>query len=86
MRNILFAFVLLLSTASAAFADSPHFLSASVSINDAGALACTFSEAGLGNTLTTEMWKESDNKIVFRTKVEERDVVVLSNAAVELNS
>jgi (3R)-3-hydroxyacyl-CoA dehydrogenase / 3a,7a,12a-trihydroxy-5b-cholest-24-enoyl-CoA hydratase / enoyl-CoA hydratase 2 len=38
-----------------------------------------------GNMLTTEMWKESDSKVVFRTKVEERDAVVLSNAAVELN-
>ena len=37
-----------------------------------------------GETLVTEMWKESDTKIVFRTKVKERDKVVISNAAVEL--
>ena len=40
--------------ATPALADSPHFLKASASINDAGALVCTFSEAGLGSTLTTE--------------------------------
>jgi 3-hydroxyacyl-CoA dehydrogenase/3a,7a,12a-trihydroxy-5b-cholest-24-enoyl-CoA hydratase len=39
-----------------------------------------------GDTLITEMWHESDNHVIFRTKVEERDAVVLSNAAVELNS
>jgi 3-hydroxyacyl-CoA dehydrogenase/3a,7a,12a-trihydroxy-5b-cholest-24-enoyl-CoA hydratase len=39
-----------------------------------------------GETLVTEMWKESDNKVVFRTKVKERDSVVISNAAVELFS
>ena len=32
----------------------------------------------------TEMWKESETRIVFRTKVKERDKVVISNAAVEL--
>jgi 3-hydroxyacyl-CoA dehydrogenase/3a,7a,12a-trihydroxy-5b-cholest-24-enoyl-CoA hydratase len=37
-----------------------------------------------GETLVTEMWKENDQKIVFRTKVKERDQVVISNAAVEL--
>ena len=39
-----------------------------------------------GETLITEMWKESDTRIVFRTKVKERDKVVISNAAVELYS
>jgi len=48
--------VLLLTvlTPGLALADSPHFLSASASINDAGALVCSFKEAGLGNTATTE--------------------------------
>lgn len=37
-----------------------------------------------GQTLVTEMWKESDTKIVFRTKLKESGEVVISNAAVEL--
>ncbi len=37
-----------------------------------------------GETLVTEMWKESDEKVIFRTKVKERDKVVISGGAVEL--
>jgi 3-hydroxyacyl-CoA dehydrogenase/3a,7a,12a-trihydroxy-5b-cholest-24-enoyl-CoA hydratase len=37
-----------------------------------------------GETLVTEMWKEGDEKIVFRCKVKERDKVVISGAAIEL--
>jgi 3-hydroxyacyl-CoA dehydrogenase/3a,7a,12a-trihydroxy-5b-cholest-24-enoyl-CoA hydratase len=37
-----------------------------------------------GETLVTEMWKESETRVVFRCKVKERDKVVISNAAVEL--
>lgn len=37
-----------------------------------------------GETLVTRMWKESDTRIVFETRVKERDKVVLRNAAIEL--
>ncbi len=37
-----------------------------------------------GETLVTRMWKESDTRIVFETRVKERDEVVIKNAAVEL--
>ena len=37
-----------------------------------------------GETLITRMWKESDTRIVFETKVKERDEIVIKNAAVEL--
>jgi 3-hydroxyacyl-CoA dehydrogenase/3a,7a,12a-trihydroxy-5b-cholest-24-enoyl-CoA hydratase len=37
-----------------------------------------------GQTLVTEMWKESDTKILFRTKLKETGEVVISNAAIEL--
>lgn len=36
-----------------------------------------------GETLETSMWKEG-NKVIFQTRVVERDVVAISNAAVEL--
>jgi 3-hydroxyacyl-CoA dehydrogenase/3a,7a,12a-trihydroxy-5b-cholest-24-enoyl-CoA hydratase len=37
-----------------------------------------------GETLVTQMWKEGDHKVIFVTKVKERDKVVISNAAAEL--
>ncbi|HLL53375.1 MAG TPA: SDR family NAD(P)-dependent oxidoreductase, partial [Myxococcaceae bacterium] len=39
-----------------------------------------------GETLRTEMWKESDNRVLVRCTVVERNKVVISNAAVELFS
>lgn len=38
-----------------------------------------------GETLETSMWKEG-NKVIFQTRVVERDVIAISNAAVELTS
>jgi (3R)-3-hydroxyacyl-CoA dehydrogenase / 3a,7a,12a-trihydroxy-5b-cholest-24-enoyl-CoA hydratase / enoyl-CoA hydratase 2 len=37
-----------------------------------------------GETLVTEMWKESDTRILFQCKVAERDKVVISGGAIEL--
>ncbi|MBW2456880.1 MAG: SDR family NAD(P)-dependent oxidoreductase, partial [Deltaproteobacteria bacterium] len=37
-----------------------------------------------GDTLVTEMWKESDTRIVFRCRVKERDEDVITHAALEL--
>ena len=37
-----------------------------------------------GETLVTEMWKESDQRILFTCRVKERDKVVISNAFIEL--
>ena len=37
-----------------------------------------------GQTLVTEMWKASDTKIIFRTKIKEKGEVCISNAAVEM--
>eukprot|EP00884_Botryococcus_braunii_P015108 jgi/Botrbrau1/23599/Bobra.0141s0062.1 len=38
-----------------------------------------------GETLQTEMWKVSPSVVIFRVRVLERDVLALTNAAVELN-
>ena len=37
-----------------------------------------------GETLVTEMWKESPTRILFRVKSKERDKVVVSSSAIEL--
>jgi hypothetical protein len=56
MRRFLLTLTAVLGAAAVAipvaFADSPHFISASATINNSGQLVCSFKEAGLGNTLT----------------------------------
>jgi 3-hydroxyacyl-CoA dehydrogenase/3a,7a,12a-trihydroxy-5b-cholest-24-enoyl-CoA hydratase len=37
-----------------------------------------------GETIITEMWPESDSRILFQSRVQERDALVLSNGAVTL--
>jgi len=37
-----------------------------------------------GDTLVTEMWKESDTRVIFRCRAKERDVAVITRAAIEL--
>lgn len=37
-----------------------------------------------GETLVSEMWRDGDSRILFQTKVAERDSVAISNAVVEL--
>jgi len=46
--------IALVALAAPALADSPHFINASASVDNAGNLVCTFKEAGLGNTVSTE--------------------------------
>jgi hypothetical protein len=57
MKRMLFPLAAVFATAAlaaqAAFADSPHFLSASATVNSSGDLVATFKEAGLGNNATT---------------------------------
>jgi hypothetical protein len=43
-----------LAFAAASFADSPHFIKASASVDGSGNLVCSFKEAGLGTTVSTE--------------------------------
>jgi hypothetical protein len=46
--------VMLALSVPVVFADSPHFISASASIDSSGNLVCSFKEAGLGTTVSTE--------------------------------
>jgi hypothetical protein len=55
MRKLLLAavFGLTLAFAGAAYATSPHFISASATVDSSGNLIASFKEAGLGNGATT---------------------------------
>lgn len=54
IASLAIAMGLFMAIASTAFADSPHFISDSASIDGSGNLVCSFKEAGLGSTLSTE--------------------------------
>lgn len=58
MRRLGMAFasaaLLVMALQGTIYAASPHFISASASIDNAGNLVCSFKEAGLGTTVTTE--------------------------------
>jgi len=43
-----------LAFTTVALADSPHFIKASASLDNSGNLVCSFKEAGLGTTVSTE--------------------------------
>lgn len=71
MRRILFVLAATLVTAAiavpAAFADSPHFISASASIdNSTGNLVCTFKEAGLGQVPTADITCSASATVVYQ--------------------
>jgi hypothetical protein len=51
---VLIAMLMLALSVATAFASSPHFISASASVDNAGNLVATFKEAGLGTTVSTE--------------------------------
>lgn len=50
----------------AAQADSPHFLKASASITNQGALVCSFKEAGLGNVPTADITCTASATVVYQ--------------------
>jgi len=58
---VLIALLMLALSVATAFASSPHFISASASVDSAGNLVATFKEAGLGTTVSTETINLSAN-------------------------
>jgi len=70
LRRILIATVALVATlalAGVAYADSPHFISASASIdNSTGNLICTFKEAGLGQVPTADVTCSASATVVYQ--------------------
>jgi len=51
---VLLALLMLALSVATAFASSPHFISASASVDSSGNLVATFKEVGLGTTVSTE--------------------------------
>ncbi len=57
--------VMLLVFPSLAFADSPHFNSASASLDSSGNLVATFKESGLGNNVTVDITLSADGSAEY---------------------
>jgi hypothetical protein len=68
LKRLIVAFVVLASlaaSASVAFADSPHFINSSASVDSSGALVVSWKEAGLGNNAQVDYTLSADGSATY---------------------
>lgn len=65
LKGVALVIALLVSLPTVALADSPHFISASDSINSAGALVVSFKEAGLGTVPSVSITVSASGTAVY---------------------
>lgn len=65
LKSVALVIALLVSLPTVALADNPHFISASDSINSAGALIVSFKEAGLGTVPSVSITVNANGTAVY---------------------